>query len=103
MQVDQHPVVRDAPVQRSADMPFEVGARGNQVLVHGPVHVWRQGQTIAGIVVLRFAERVDMGGFDQSGAVVQHQPDAGGRAAVVVQLRDDTAKRRVAHIGGRGG
>ncbi len=64
MQAGQAGEVGDAPVQQAADMPFQVGAGRDQVPVHRPVHVGRQRQAVARIVVTGCAEGVDV--FNQS-------------------------------------
>lgn len=77
-------MIGNAAIEPRRDMPPEVWAWSNEVVIHRPVHVRRERQAIAGIIVLGFAERVDVGRLDHRRSVRQHQPQARRRASVVV-------------------
>ena len=65
VQLDQGGEVGDALVQHRADMPLQVFAQRDQVLVEGPVDVGRQRQAVARVVIAGFAEGVDVRGLHQ--------------------------------------
>lgn len=46
-------------------MPLQVRAKGYKVSVERPMHIRRQGKSIARIIVTCFMKRVNVGGLNQ--------------------------------------
>ena len=70
----------------------------HQAFIEGPVAEPAQGKAIAREVVVAFAPRLDMSGFDHSVTVWRHHPDSAHGAPVLVQLHDGPSETLIPNL-----
>ena len=96
-QIDKILLTLNAIIQEIADSPCQCCRGRDQIAIHRPVVVPAQGHAIAGIVVSADGEGHEVGGLDQN-QVVQDDAESACCAAIVIDAKDDPAKRLIADL-----
>ena len=81
---------------------MEVGPRGDDVAIHGPVVVFAEGKAVGGVVVARLGKRNEVRSIDEGHIVTGGKADAQAAcgAVVVVDVEDESAEGRTAAVFG---
>lgn len=89
-----------AGIEDFGNAPVMVGARGDEVPVHGPVVVLAEGEAVGGMIVAGFGEGDEMGGVDEGDVVAGGELDAeaAGGALVIVDREDLAAEGGAAAV-----
>ncbi len=80
-----------------------IGARSDEIAVHGPVVVLAKSEAVGGVVVLAFGKRNEVGGVDEADVVAGGELDAkaAGGVLMVVDCEDFAAEGGRAAVFGR--